>query len=88
MYIPLLEWPPPVGHLWTAAVRWSPLVPVVQLPRLLEHKVRKAVVPVPLGQHQREQQVEHHLSVVYGVARYIRYKPVPKLGQRPELFNP
>ena len=33
-----LERSPAVGHLWAAGVRGAALLPVVQLPRLLEHE--------------------------------------------------
>ena len=80
--IDLLEGPASIGHLWTAGVGGPALVPVVQLAGLLEHKVPVPVVPVPLGQDQREQEVKHHLPVVHRVPGDVGHEPVPELRQR------
>ena len=54
---------------------------VVELARLLKHKVSVSVIPVTLGQNKGEEQVENNISVVHRVSRDVGNEPVPELGE-------
>ena len=44
------------------------------------------MIPIALGEDEREEQIKDDLSVVHGVARNIGHKPVPELGERPRII--
>ena len=81
-----LEGPSPVGHTGAAGVGGAALLPVVHQPRLLKHEEAVSVIPVTLGQHQREQQLEDDLAVIHRVSGNVGNKPVPELGQSSEKY--
>ena len=78
-----LEGSPAIRHVWAAGVGGAALLPVVHHPGLLEHEEAVPVVPVTLGQHQREQELEDDLAVINWVSGNVGDKPVPELGQGP-----